>query len=141
MMGSLFLVDTSVWIFALRRSPHEAIRHRIAELLEMDTVATCGLVVLELLGGTANEGEFARLQQRLQGLHRLETREADWEEAARLAFSTRHAGIAVPFTDLLLSALAMRHDAVLLHADRDFDLVARHCDLMVESHVAAVSQQ
>jgi predicted nucleic acid-binding protein len=67
----LYLVDTSVWIFALRRNPPEAIRRRLGDLLEIDAVATCGLVELELLGGTRDEAEFDRLRMRLGGLRRL----------------------------------------------------------------------
>ena len=134
----LYLVDTSAWIFALRRDSLEPIRRRNDELLEMDVVATCGIIELELLAGAASEGEFARLQSRLLGVHRLPIEESDWESSARLAFSLRRAGVTVPFTDVLLSALAIRHDAVLLHADRDFDLVANHAQLKVESLVELV---
>ncbi len=138
-MPALYLVDTSAWIFALRRSPQTRIRHRIEELLEQDVVATCGLVEMELLGGTANEQDFARLQQRLRGLHRLPIEDPDWERAARLAFSLRRGGVTAPFTDVLLAGLALREEAVLLHADRDFDLMAGLCPLRVESLVAAIS--
>lgn len=33
------------------------------------------------------------------------------------------------------AAIAQRHEAVLLHADRDFDLIARQTSLVVESLV------
>ncbi len=138
-MAPLFLVDTSAWIFALRRNPVQAIRDRVDALLESDVVATCGLVELELLGGTANENEYARLQSRLMALHRLPIMEKDWEAAAHLAFSLRRVGITVPFTDVLLSALALRHGLVLLHADRDMDLIAKKSSLQGESLVDAIS--
>jgi predicted nucleic acid-binding protein len=134
----LYLVDTSAWIFALRRQPREAIRARIDALLSQDAVATCGLVELELLGGCADEAEYARLKARLGGLRRLSTDDADWAAGARLAFSLRRSGVTVPFADALLAALAIRHQAVLLHADRDFDLVAKHSALVVESLADAV---
>lgn len=136
--SDLYLVDTSAWVFALRKRPQETIRQRIDRLLELGTVATCGLVELELLGGALSEQEFARLEMRLWGLHRLPTDEADWNSAARLAFSLRRAGVTVPFADLLLAALALRHEAILVHADRDFDLIANHSPLRVESLVGAI---
>ncbi len=134
-MDSLVLVDSSVWIRALRRNPTAAITQRLGELLAADAVATCGLIELELLGGTSNTTEFDRLRSRLAGLRRLPTEEDDWERAARLAFDLRRSGVIVPFTDVLLAALAKRHSATLLHADRDFDLVARHAGLVAESLV------
>lgn len=132
-MATLYLVDTSAWIFALRRQPVEAIRSRIEQLLAADSVATCGLVELELLGGAASEPEFARLQRRLTALHRLPILETTWGEAARLAYALRRVGVTVPFTDVLLASLAHQHGAILLHADRDFDLLAYHSSVQVES--------
>ena len=129
---SLYLVDTSVWIFALRRTPVPAIVEILGELLRQDMVAICPLIELELLGGAANPAEFSRLQNRLLGLHRLEIGHDDWESAARLAFDLRRRGVTVPLTDVLLAALALRVDATLLNVDHDFDNIAKHCPLRAE---------
>lgn len=134
----LYLVDTSVWIFALRRSPVAAIIQVLSELLRQDTVAICPLIELELLGGAASEAEYSRLLARLRGLHRLEFSADDWVGAARLAFELRRRGITVPFTDALLASLAIRIDATLLHADRDFEHIAKHSTLRTESLVDLV---
>jgi predicted nucleic acid-binding protein len=136
----LYLVDTSVWIFALRRNAPETIRRRLGDLLDLDAVATCGLIELELLGGTRDEAEFNRLRARLSGLRRLPIEPGDWTDAARLAFDLRRLGITVPFTDALLAAIARRNGIVLLHADRDFDLMAGHIDLVIESLVGVVEE-
>lgn len=141
MMPPLWLVDTSAWIFALRRNPSTAVSQRIAVLLAADTAATCGTVQLELLGGARDDAEFTRLGQRLRGLHYLPTEEVDWQQSARLAFDLRRRGITVPYGDVLLAALAIRHNATLLHADRDFDAIARHSRLVVESLVDGVSSE
>ncbi len=138
-MAELYLVDTSAWVFALRRSPKEAVRSRIQQLAEADAVATCGVVELELLGGAVSQQELAQLERQLKGVHRLPAEETDWGSAARLTFSLRRAGVTVSSTDALLAALAMRHNAILVHADRDFDLIAAHSDLRVESLVEALS--
>jgi predicted nucleic acid-binding protein len=137
----LFLIDTSVWIFALRRGRNEAIARRVDALLEQDTAATCGLVELELLGGAARRSELTRLRSRLRGLHQLSIDSQDWHYGADVSFTLRRHGITVPPTDALLAAVALRHDAVLLHADRDFDLVARHHPLRVESLVELVGAE
>jgi predicted nucleic acid-binding protein len=129
----IYLVDTSAWIFALRRNPVAAIAQELGKLLKQDELATCPLVGLELLGGAANESEYARLQARLRGLHRLDIDNQDWEAAARLAFDLRRRGVTVPFTDALLAAVAIRAGAILLHADRDFDGIARFSKLRVQS--------
>ncbi|GBD11002.1 Ribonuclease VapC11 [bacterium HR23] len=134
----LYLVDTSAWLFVLRRPPVTALRDRVGELLSADRVAVVGMVVLELLGGARTEQERIRLGERLGGLHRLPTPEGLWEEAAGLAWRLRRRGVTAPFTDVLIAASAMAYGAILLHADRDFDLIARHEPLRVESHVETV---
>ncbi len=98
-------------------------------------VVTCGLIELELLGATVNEAEFARLSLNLHGFRRLVIEDADWSAAARLGFDLRRGGVTVPFTDILLAALAIRHGVTLLHADTDFDTMAKRCALRVESLV------
>jgi predicted nucleic acid-binding protein len=135
---SLYLIDTSVWIFALRRNAPEAMKRRLGGFLDLDIVATCGLVELELLGGTNSIAEYERLRSRLTGLHQLPIDAVDWASAARLASDLRRSGVTVPFTNALLAALAQRHGATLVHADRDFDLIARHTSVVVESLVDIV---
>ncbi|MGZ5294241.1 MAG: PIN domain-containing protein [Actinomycetota bacterium] len=34
--------------------------------------------------------------------------------------------------DCLIAAVAIREGATVLHADRDFDVIARHTDLRIE---------
>ena len=135
---ALYLVDTSAWIWALREDGVEGIRSRIDELLALDQVAITPMIELELLGGAGTEKEFGVLKTRLGALHRLSVDEECWQKAARLAFDLRRRGVTVPFTDILIAAVALVDEAVILHADEDFDLMAQHVPLRVESHVAVV---
>ena len=53
-------------------------------------------------------------------------------EASQLYRTARNAGITVrSATDCLIAACALRHDAVLLHRDRDYDHLARVSSLRV----------
>jgi predicted nucleic acid-binding protein len=136
MRDDLFLVDTSIWLEVLppgRGDP--ALRNRIDALLSADRVATTGMVRLELLGGARSEEEWERLSRLLYALHHLPVREEHWQEAARMGFQLRRQGVAVPFTDLLIGAVAVLARAVLVHRDRHFDFIASHLPLKVESHV------
>lgn len=135
----MYMVDTSAWIFALKRRAVGAVRVRIGQLLDSDAVVTCGPIEAELLLGALNMPEYASLQRQLVGLRRLEVAGDDWPSAGFLGFTLRRKGITVGVIDLLLATIAMRHGAVLLHADRDFDLLAQHMPLKVESMVDAVA--
>ncbi len=136
-MSNRYLVDTSAWIFALRRGANEAIRARFGELLRLDQIATCGVVELELVVGAKNE--VARIQTRLQAAERLSVQEDDWATAAHIGYSLRRRGVTIGAPDLLLAAVAIRNNIILLHADRDFDLIAAHSALRAESLVGLVS--
>ena len=138
MASNLYLVDTSAWIFALRERPIVAIRDRVSQLLGANAVATTGIVVLELLGGTRDQEEFEKLRRRLGGLHYLPIEDHLWERAAGMAWRLRRRGVTAPFTDVLIATVALENEAVVLHADSDFDLVAQHEPLKVESFVRMV---
>ncbi|MDD5095503.1 MAG: PIN domain nuclease [Dehalococcoidia bacterium] len=134
-MSNRVLIDTSVWILALRQSPVAAIRGRVEGLLAEERVAITPINCLELLGGTRSEVEFDRLKNRLDALHRIEITQEVWEESAKLGFNLRRAGKTIPNTDLIIASAAILAGATLLHADRHFDLVAEETPLSVESLV------
>ncbi len=116
------------------------IRNRIDELLKADLAATTEMVKLELLGGTRTKTEFQRLKSRLESLHQLSAMESGWDGAAELSFDLRRKGLTVPFTDVLIAAIARARGAKLLHADGHFDLIAQSCGLAVESYLKIVEQ-
>lgn len=134
--AGLYLVDSSAWVPYLRPPLGQTpLRQRISSLLALNAVASTGMVRLELMRGTRNHQELTGLQRLLDGLHQLPTPEDLWEEAGRLGLQMRLAGIAAQATDLLIAAVAVRAGAVVLHRDRDFDRIARHTPLQVESHL------
>jgi hypothetical protein len=130
-----YLIDTSAWICALRRNGNPKIQARVAELLEKESVLTCGMIKLELLGGTRFEHEYTRLKSRLNALESESNEYASWETAFAMAYQLRRAGLTVPSTDILIAASALRTQATLVHVDRHFDLIATHINLRVESLV------
>lgn len=138
MTDELYLIDTSVWLEVLPRGrANVSVKERVDGLLGADLVAITGMIRLELLGGARSEPEWERLDRLLEALHRLAVEENHWQLAARIGFQLRRQGITVPFTDLLIAAVALESGAVLLHRDRHFDYIASHSALEVESLVSA----
>ena len=137
MPNNLFLVDTSVWILALRKDFLPEVKDHIAYLLKENAIIISGMIKLELLGGTKEKKEFERLKIRLDALKSVETNTSLWENACELAFSLRLKGITVPYTDILIAASASVEDATIVHADSHFDLIAQHSDIKVQSFVEA----
>jgi len=139
MQNNLFLVDTSAWLFALRKDFMPEVKDRIDYLLKENAIITTGIVKLEILGGTKTQNEFERLKTRLDSLDMVETDTALWEEAYRLSFELRRKGITVPYTDILIAACALRTESTVVHADAHFDLMANHISLKIESFIQIVS--
>jgi len=142
MSSNLVLIDTSVWIPVLRKSPPgvRVIRDEVEHLLAENRVAIVPMIRLELLGGTKSADEFSRLKSRLDALHRIPVDEANWEAAAQLSFELRQGGKVIPYTDILIGSAAILSNCLLLHADRHFDLMAEDTDLKVRSLVSVVHQ-
>ena len=132
----MVLIDTSAWLFALKKDFHPAIKERIGQLLVESEVATCGIIILELLGGTKSEKEYLRLKSRLDALFYIESDKELWDLSSQLAFDLKRKGMSLPYTDIVIAASALKERIILVHADSHFDSIARHTDLTVESLVS-----
>ena len=120
----MVLVDTSVWIEVFRkRSPL-----RLDDVIDFDEIVTCLPVRQEVLQGFDEEESFLLAREAMDALPIVESPlgSATFEEAVRLYRSARRAGFTVRSgVDCLIAACALRHNLSVLHADRDFDLLAR----------------
>jgi predicted nucleic acid-binding protein len=127
----MILVDTSAWVEFLRATG-SPVHHRLRDLLAADhPLATTEVVAMEVLAGARDEPHATRLRGAVLS-HTLLPLDglADFEEAAALHRRCRAAGETIrTLIDCLIAVVAMRTDAELLHADRDYDAIARHAPL------------
>ena len=130
------LVDTSVWSLALRRDT-EAEEPEVQALKDAlagaDVVITTGLVLQELLQGFAGPKASQQIVERFSALGLIQPDREDQIAAADLRNSCRRAGVQLGTVDALIAQLCIRHEAVLLSADKDFVHAAKHCKLKVWS--------
>ena len=129
----MVLIDTSAWIFALKKSFHPFVKERVEKILMESDVAINGMIEVELLGGVKTEKEFERLKSRLDALYYIEIDRLLWDDASQLAFRLKRKGVHVPYADILIAATAIQEKATLVHADAHFDVIAKHSELKVES--------
>jgi predicted nucleic acid-binding protein len=125
-------VDTSVWSLALRRdtSTDEPAVERLRQALETgEGVFTTGLVLQELLQGFHGPKAHDAIVERFGALPLLVPDRADHIEAADLRNACRRQGLQVGTIDALLAQLCRRHELVMLTADHDFEMLARHVEL------------
>jgi len=127
----VILVDTSAWIEFLRDTG-SPVCHEVDRLLATD-VAVCDAVRMEVLAGARDEAHLRQLRGLLGRATVLPTEPPDYETAASLYRTCRRSGETVrKLIDCLIGAVAVRHDASILHADADFSALVRHTS--VEAH-------
>ena len=120
----MILVDTSVWIEWMRPVRPLAFE----EIVAFDDVAVCLPIIQELLQGLDDEAWFRVAREALLSMPVLENpvRESLVLEAVALYRTARRAGLSIRSSaDCLIAACALRHDAEVLHRDRDYEHLAR----------------
>jgi predicted nucleic acid-binding protein len=123
------LIDSSMWILAFKRNCPESIINTIGDLLDKDLVATCGIILLEILPGSKNEKEYKEILEEMEALHYLEANQEVWQQGAQLSFDLRRKGITIPTTDIHIASIAIYYHLTLLHADHHFELIAQNSGL------------
>ncbi len=120
------LIDTSAWIEYLRDTGSSICLRVDALIGDESPIATCDLVMLELLAGARTPGENRTLARLLNRCRLLPVRPLfDYEAAARIYQRCRHSGVTPrTLSDCLVAAVATRAEVPLLHADADFDRMA-----------------
>lgn len=128
----MILIDSSAWIEFLRDTG-SPVCDEVDRLLAAE-IATCDAVRMEVLAGARDDAHLHDLRRLLARTTVLPTGPVDYETAALLYRTCRHRGETVrKLVDCLIGAVALRHEVPVLHADTDFDVLARHTD--VDVHV------
>ena len=88
---------------------------------------------MEVLAGGRDEAHVRQLRALLSRCEFVPVAGlGDYEHAASLYRRCRRAGDTIrALSDCLIAAVAIRAGLPLLHADRDFDVLARHTELRV----------
>lgn len=129
----MILADTSAWIEYLRGTgtrEHLVLR----DLVEREQPhLTTDTVLMEVLAGARDERGLAGYRGLLARCDFVSTESpSDYEHAADIYRTCRRGGATIRnLSDCLIAAVALRADAAVLHADRDFDAIARFAPLEI----------
>ena len=118
----MVLVDSSVWIEALRRNGRLDIKLAVEGLLEVYEAQWCTPVRLEVLGGARAE-ERRRLGQHFSVIPYRSCNEQDWDRAIALAWKIRDKGLTVPWLDVVIASLAIQDGIRLFAIDEHFKMI------------------
>lgn len=117
-----YLLDKS----ALARWPKPTIAPVLDELSDRGLLAVCAAVEIEVIHSARDGKEAQRARWLLSGFDWLAMPDEVWDRVIEVQVQALHKGNhrALSMADLLIAATAERHDAIVLHYDRDFDMIA-----------------
>jgi len=132
----VIVVDTSAWVELFRATGSTAHLTLRALLTERASLAVTEIVVMEVLAGVRSLPERRAVRDQLLGLPVLALHGVlDYERAADLYSNLRRQGITPrQLTDVLIAICVLDAGATLLHADRDFDLMAAATGLRIHPY-------
>ena len=124
----MVLVDSSIWIEAMRREGDMACKVGLEQLLDAYAVVFCSPVKLEVLGG-ARRTDRRRLAEYFSVIPYRAATEDDWMQALRNGWRLRDDGVTVPNSDLLIASIAIRAEIRVYARDKHFDEMAKRLPL------------
>ena len=120
----MILIDTSAWVEFVRDTGSAAC-NLVNEHLN-GRIATCDAVRMELLAGARSERHLDDLRRMLERAEVLPTGPTDYDRGASIYRACRQRGKTPrSLVDCLIAAVAIRVGTPVLHADRDFTMIAR----------------
>jgi predicted nucleic acid-binding protein len=119
------LADTSAWT---NRHRDQSVEERFNDLVEDGEIAICEVVELELLMSARDGRDFAERREALEALPAVSIEAPVWRRATDVLqllaeeAPLHHRRVKLP--DLLVAAAAELASLVVVHYDRDFELIA-----------------
>ncbi|MDN5302030.1 MAG: hypothetical protein PWQ60_1544 [Thermoanaerobacteraceae bacterium] len=122
-MSDLYLVDTSLWIEALKRDGDIKIQEWMKKVLLEEKIVIAPVIKAEILSGAINKKQFDQLKEELGSLDVLGKESDVWDSTAFINFNLRRKGFNIPLTDVLIATWALIHDCILAHKDRHYEMI------------------
>jgi len=126
----MVIIDTTVWVdfFAARTTPHVVALEALIKRRE--DICICGIILTEVLQGIRQETEFRKTKSLFNSLIFLPMSYTIFLRSAEIYRTLRRRGITIRKSmDCMIASVAIENDIQLLHNDRDFDPIEKHCGL------------
>ena len=117
----MYLVDTSVWIHALRPEGDPSIHSRLKPLIVSGETTVAEWIILELMTGLLASERKDTLLHWFAPIARLPFQASWWEDSWEYAARLRKRGVSPTAADCLTATVAIKNQVVLLHCDSDFE--------------------
>jgi predicted nucleic acid-binding protein len=127
----LILIDASAFIDFLNRtgSREDILIEQL--ILNNDDIVLADITLTENIQGIKTDREYREVKASLLIFPILSLKSPDsYIAVAELFRKCRKKGFTIRSTvDLLIAQIAIEHDAILLHNNRDFEAIAQVCDI------------
>jgi predicted nucleic acid-binding protein len=121
----VLLIDTSVWITVFRDRSGQ-VRQQLETLIDNRDVLLTRFTQLELLQRSLDEKEWNLLSTYLDTQYYIEPTSNSWQAAARIYYDLRRKGLTVRSPiDCCIAQAALENNLLLIHNDRDFEMIAK----------------
>lgn len=128
----MILVDTTVWIDFFADRPAAHVQRLEEALVAGEDLCVCGVVLAEVLQGIRSDRDYRRTKSLFDTFLYLPADRSTFLRSADIYRLLRKKGTTIrKSVDCLIAATAIEHKVPLLHNDRDFDPMAKHCGLKV----------
>jgi len=126
----MILVDTTVWIDFFRGESTPQVDMLELLISEGEDICVCGLVLTEVLQGVREEKEYMKIRRYFENLVFLPVTREMFLLSAEIYRSLRKKGITVRKpVDCMIASVSISHKVQLLHNDKDFNPIEKHCGL------------
>ena len=120
----MVLVDSSVWIEALRRDGRVQVKLALEKLLGKYEAAWCGPVRLKCSAAPARKTAKS-LEEQFGCIPYFSMSDTAWDSAKTLAWRLRDRGCFAPWNDILIATLSVKAECRIYAVDRHFELMYR----------------
>ena len=125
----MVLVDSCVWIKANQPKGDLLAKVALETLLEEDEAAFCGPVRLEVLGAMRRESR-PRFDAFFSLVPYLTMTDSIWDDAVKIGrVLADEARLTLRWNDVVIAAIAQRHQVRVYTVDEHFSALARHAGL------------
>jgi predicted nucleic acid-binding protein len=116
----MILVDTNIIIDFLRGNTEA-----LTAANEADELASCGVVLTELLHGAKSDNEINLIVEAINNFAWVPIKDHTWHRAGLYLKLLAGKGLTVPFQDALLSAVCTENNIPLFSKDTHFKEIAK----------------
>ncbi|BAQ67032.1 PIN domain nuclease [Geminocystis sp. NIES-3709] len=121
----MYLIDTSVWINIFRDKTGIK-RKQLENIIRDNPFFLSHFTQMELLQGAKNEKEWQLLETYLYDQDYLMENDLIFVNSARIFYDLRRKGLTVRSSiDCCIAQLALTYDLILLHNDKDFEIIKK----------------